>query len=77
MRMVVFRSQPLETTTIDVQLVKKPGKGLGICLKSRKGSPGVYVSDIVSNWVENYPESWFPEIRPDQSNVDFALIIIS
>ncbi|XP_026465681.1 inactivation-no-after-potential D protein-like [Ctenocephalides felis] len=47
MRMVVFRSQPLETTTIDVQLVKKPGKGLGICLKSRKGSPGVYVSDII------------------------------
>jgi len=33
---------------LDIELVKKPGKGLGLTLMGRKNKPGVFVSEIVS-----------------------------
>jgi hypothetical protein len=34
--------------TFDVELTKKPGKGLGLSLKGRKSGSGIFISDIVS-----------------------------
>ena len=34
--------------TMDVQMVKKPGKGLGLSIVGRKNGPGVFISDVVS-----------------------------
>ena len=33
---------------LEVELVKKPGKGLGLSLVGRRDGAGVFVSDIVS-----------------------------
>jgi hypothetical protein len=33
---------------IEVELVKKPGKGLGLSIVGRKNGPGIFISDIVS-----------------------------
>lgn len=34
--------------TFDVELTKKPGKGLGLSLVGRKSGSGIFISDIVS-----------------------------
>ena len=52
-RMVVFRDDSVlkEEELYDifsVELMKKPGKGLGLSIVGRKSLPGVFVSDIVS-----------------------------
>lgn len=52
-RMIVFRdeTQIKDEDMYDifnVDLMKKPGKGLGLSIVGRKNDVGVYVSDIVS-----------------------------
>lgn len=46
--MTVYRPNTIEYTTIEVDLVKKPGKGLGLSVVARKSGKGVYIADIVS-----------------------------
>jgi len=36
---------------IDIEILKKAGKGLGISIVGRKNEPGVYVSEIVKGGV--------------------------
>lgn len=55
-RMVVLRDEAVLKEdelydTFVVELVKKPGKGLGLSIVGRKNLPGVFVSDIVSSTV--------------------------
>lgn len=46
--MNVFRPAKPEMTTITVDLTKKPGKGLGLSIMSKKKGSGVYIYEIVS-----------------------------
>lgn len=48
MKITVFRPTNIEYTPIEVDLIKKPGKGLGLSIVGRKSGKGVYVADIVS-----------------------------
>ncbi|KAJ8985934.1 hypothetical protein NQ317_010691 [Molorchus minor] len=48
MKMIVYRPSNIDYSTIEVDLVKKPGKGLGLSVLSRKSGKGVYVADIIS-----------------------------
>lgn len=50
MKMTVYRPSTIEYTTIDVEMIKKPGKGLGLSVVARKSGKGVYIADIVSNY---------------------------
>lgn len=54
MKMTVFRPNTVEYTPIDVELVKKPGKGLGLSVVARKSGKGVYIADIVSILSSDY-----------------------
>jgi len=52
-RMVVFRDESLLKDedmyeVFTVELIKKPGKGLGLTIVGRKKDPGIFISDIVS-----------------------------
>ncbi|XP_066245607.1 multiple PDZ domain protein-like isoform X1 [Euwallacea similis] len=47
MKITVFRPSNLEYTSIEVDLIKKPGKGLGLSLIGRKCGKGVYVADVI------------------------------
>lgn len=35
--------------TIEVEMAKRPGKGLGLSIVGRKHGPGVFISDVVSS----------------------------
>ncbi|CAH1123851.1 unnamed protein product [Ceutorhynchus assimilis] len=48
MKITVFRPTNLEYTTIETDLIKKPGKGLGLSIIGRKSGKGVYVADIIA-----------------------------
>lgn len=55
--MVVYRDESVANGTaikdedlldvIDVELTKKPGKGLGLSIVGRKNGNGIFISDIV------------------------------
>ena len=52
-RMAVYRdeSQVREEDILDVfsvELIKRPGKGLGLSIVGKKNDVGIYISDIVS-----------------------------
>uniref|UniRef100_A0A0N4ZHJ7 Inactivation-no-after-D protein n=1 Tax=Parastrongyloides trichosuri TaxID=131310 RepID=A0A0N4ZHJ7_PARTI len=56
-RLLIYRDVNLQHSLLDptqiynifnVELAKKPGRGLGISIVGRKNEPGVYVSEIVS-----------------------------
>ncbi|KAL1512843.1 hypothetical protein ABEB36_002361 [Hypothenemus hampei] len=47
MKITIFRPTNLEYTPLEVDLVKKPGKGLGLSITGRKSRKGVYVADII------------------------------
>lgn len=47
-KMTVYRANTIEYTTVETDLVKKPGKGLGLSVVARKCGKGVYISEIVS-----------------------------
>lgn len=48
MKLIVYRPEKLDFQTIETELVKKPGKGLGLSVMAKKDKKGVYVSEIVS-----------------------------
>lgn len=48
MKMTVYRPNTIDYTTVEADLVKKPGKGLGLSVVARKSGKGVYIADIVS-----------------------------
>ncbi|CAH0550674.1 unnamed protein product [Brassicogethes aeneus] len=47
MKMTIHRPATIEFNPIELDLAKKPGKGVGLSIKGRKGGKGAYVSDIV------------------------------
>ncbi len=60
--MVVYRDESIANSAnsgkeedlldvIDVELVKKPGKGLGLSIVGRKNGNGIFISDIVSTLI--------------------------
>lgn len=56
--MLVFRDVNLQMSLLDppyniheVDIQKKPGRGLGISIVGRKDEPGVYISEIVKGGV--------------------------
>ncbi|XP_057656983.1 uncharacterized protein LOC130894286 [Diorhabda carinulata] len=51
MKIVVYRPNTIEYSPIETELVKKPGKGLGISVVARKSGKGVYIADIISGSV--------------------------
>ena len=60
--MVVFRDKSLLKDdeyydVFSVELMKKPGKGLGLSIVGRRNDTGVFISDIVSGLhvTVNYP----------------------
>nr|CAH7758330.1 unnamed protein product [Callosobruchus chinensis] len=48
MKLIVHRPATQEYTPLEVELMKKPGKGLGISVVARKNGKGVYIADIIS-----------------------------
>ncbi|RWS15874.1 patj-like protein [Dinothrombium tinctorium] len=55
-RMTVFREEAHTTDSdlydiMDIELYKKPGKGLGLSIVGRKNGPGVYVSEVVKGGI--------------------------
>lgn len=48
MKLNVYRPEHVSFTSIEVDLIKKSGKGLGISVIARKDGRGVYISEIVS-----------------------------
>ncbi|XP_074036607.1 multiple PDZ domain protein isoform X3 [Leptinotarsa decemlineata] len=48
MKMIVYRPNTIEYTPVEVDLIKKPGKGLGLSVLARKSGKGVYIADIVN-----------------------------
>lgn len=47
-KLTIYRPETIAYDTIEVELTKKSGKGVGLGIMARKTEPGVYVSDIVS-----------------------------
>lgn len=48
MKITVFRPTSVEYTPIEVDLLKKPGKGLGLSVVGRNSGQGVYIADIIT-----------------------------
>lgn len=48
MKMIVNRPEKVEYTDVDVEYIRKPGKGLGLSLVAMKCGKGVFIGDIVS-----------------------------
>jgi inactivation no afterpotential D protein len=48
MKLVVYRPERIEYTRLDVDLIKKPGKGMGLSVIARKSGKGVYIADIIN-----------------------------
>lgn len=48
MKLIVYRPDQVGFSTIEVDLIKKSGKGLGISVITRKSGNGVYIFDVVS-----------------------------
>lgn len=48
MKLVVFRPEQQNFTIIEVDLIKKSGKGLGLSVIALKSGKGVYIFEIVS-----------------------------
>ncbi|XP_048487407.1 uncharacterized protein LOC105381073 isoform X2 [Plutella xylostella] len=46
-KMTVYRPDPLVYTDVEVEIPRKPGKGLGLGLMARTPGPGVYISDLI------------------------------
>lgn len=51
MKMIVYRPEKIEYTTVEVDLMKKPGKGLGLSVIAKKSEKGGYVADLVSGGI--------------------------
>ncbi|XP_050503715.1 inactivation-no-after-potential D protein isoform X2 [Diabrotica virgifera virgifera] len=47
-RLIVYRPSQSDYTSFEINLVKKPGRGLGLSVISRKYLKGIYVADIIN-----------------------------
>lgn len=62
-KMTVFRDESctkeddIMLDLIDVELMKKSGRGLGLSIVGRRNGPGVYISDVVNIINQVYLES--------------------
>ena len=58
-KMTVFRDESctkeddIMLDLIDVELMKKSGRGLGLSIVGRRNGPGVYISDVVNTITTN------------------------
>jgi hypothetical protein len=53
-KMMIYRADPPEVETLDIELTKKPGKNLGLGFFT-SNPRGLLVTDIVSHFlIENY-----------------------
>ncbi|KAF2894710.1 hypothetical protein ILUMI_11470 [Ignelater luminosus] len=48
MKLVILRPEKIEYTVIEVDLAKKPGKGLGLSIIGKKNGKGVYVAEVLN-----------------------------
>ena len=48
---------------IEVELLKKPGRGLGLSIVGRRNGPGVYISDVVSQIMSKFLRLLWPELN--------------
>lgn len=48
MKLTVYRPERIDFVVIETEIIKKPGKGLGLSVIARKDGKGVYISEIVS-----------------------------
>ena len=61
--MTVFRDESctkeddIMLDLIDVELMKKSGRGLGLSIVGRRNGPGVYISDVVNSWTRLWQTS--------------------
>lgn len=46
--MTIHRPDPIQYDNVEVELVKKPGKGLGLALMAMNPGPGIYISDLLA-----------------------------
>ena len=65
-RMMVYRDETSlkdddMLDIIEVELLKKPGRGLGLSIVGRRNGPGVYISDVVCYLVCYEIVSFFQE----------------
>ncbi|KAK9877489.1 hypothetical protein WA026_018600 [Henosepilachna vigintioctopunctata] len=51
MKMIIYRPEKVEYSTIEVEYVKKPGKGLGLSVIAKKSGGGVYIADMINGGV--------------------------
>lgn len=58
-RLLIFRDPEFQLSMLDptqmynifeVELLKKPGKGLGLSIVGRKNEPGVFISEVVNSF---------------------------
>jgi len=66
--------------SFDVELTKKPGKGLGLSIVARKAGSGIFISDIVSTGYhifvgESGAETRVPTRRILNINVSLLLLL--
>ena len=47
-KLIIYRPEKVDFQVLEIDLIKKPGKGLGLSVMSRKSDKGLYISDIVS-----------------------------
>ncbi|KAK9679192.1 PDZ domain [Popillia japonica] len=48
MKLTVYRPERIDFVVIETEIIKKPGKGLGLSVIARKDGKGVYISEILS-----------------------------
>ncbi|XP_060536240.1 uncharacterized protein LOC132708127 isoform X2 [Cylas formicarius] len=48
MKLLVYRPMKVQFIPVEIDLVKKPGKGLGISVMALKSKKGVFISDIIA-----------------------------
>jgi len=59
------------TDAFDVELTKKPSKGLGLSIVGRKSGSGIFISDIVSDIsrvVNITYMAWILKVRKNKNN---------
>ncbi|KRT81283.1 PDZ domain-containing protein [Oryctes borbonicus] len=48
MKLSVYRPEKIDFQVVETEIIKKPGKGLGVSVIARKDGKGVYISEILT-----------------------------
>ncbi|GJQ66577.1 inaD [Trypoxylus dichotomus] len=48
MKLSIYRPEKIDFQAVETEIIKKPGKGLGVSVIARKDGKGVYISEILS-----------------------------